>query len=81
MPRCASPYPRQLSSGVTITLNGRQEQVEEPCTVEHLLGRFGLLRSPCAVEVNGELVPKAAHAGRMLGEGDTIEIVTLVGGG
>ncbi|MCP4498190.1 MAG: sulfur carrier protein ThiS, partial [Phycisphaeraceae bacterium] len=27
------------------------------------------------------VVPKAAHAATTLGEGDTIEIVTLVGGG
>ena len=37
--------------------------------------------APCAVEVNRLLVPKRKHEQHQLIEGDTVEIVTLVGGG
>jgi thiamine biosynthesis protein ThiS len=37
---------------------------------------------PVAVEKNREIVPRAAHAAhRSLRDGDTLEIVTFVGGG
>ncbi|MCP6769637.1 sulfur carrier protein ThiS, partial [Klebsiella pneumoniae] len=34
-----------------------------------------------AVEVNRDVVPAARHAEHRLGAGDSVEIVTLVGGG
>lgn len=62
-------------------VNGERTELERPCSVEALLARYDLAGSPCAVEVNGELVPKARHADRRLADGDAVEIVTLVGGG
>ena len=34
-----------------------------------------------ATELNGDIVPKAAYAGTVLSDGDSIEIVSFVGGG
>jgi sulfur carrier protein len=34
-----------------------------------------------AVERNGEIVPRGAHASTLLTEGDRLEIVVAVGGG
>jgi sulfur carrier protein len=34
-----------------------------------------------AVERNGEIVPKSAHANTVIGDGDQLEIVVAVGGG
>ena len=34
-----------------------------------------------AVERNGEIVPKAAYAETVLQDGDTVEVVSFVGGG
>jgi sulfur carrier protein len=34
-----------------------------------------------AVERNGEIVPRGAHASTLLAEGDRLEIVAAVGGG
>ena len=34
-----------------------------------------------AVEKNGEIVPKAKYAETLLAEGDTLEVVSFVGGG
>jgi sulfur carrier protein len=64
-----------------ITINGKQEIVPERTTVAGLLERHGLAGAACAVEINRGIVPKKQHGSRELQDGDTIEIVTLVGGG
>jgi len=64
-----------------LTINGQARQVVEGATIAELLRELRLDGKPVAVEVNLELVPKQRHAERRLGEGDRLEIVTLVGGG
>ncbi|MFG0284565.1 MAG: sulfur carrier protein ThiS [Phycisphaerales bacterium JB039] len=64
-----------------ITVNGEQREAPPGETLAGLLERLGVQRAACAAEVNRELVPRRQHAERELREGDTIEIVTLVGGG
>jgi sulfur carrier protein len=66
---------------MTISVNGEQVSLDQPCTVRDLLERFRLGEAPCAVEINRALVPKRRHADHLLSDGDHIEIVTLVGGG
>ena len=34
-----------------------------------------------AVEINGDIVPKAAYAATVLKDGDVVEVVSFVGGG
>lgn len=34
-----------------------------------------------AIELNGEIVPKSAHATTLLHDGDKLEVVVAVGGG
>lgn len=64
-----------------ITLNGEPTLISDGTTVAVLLAGRALDRMPCAVEVNRAVVPKREHAEHQLHDGDTIEIVTLVGGG
>jgi sulfur carrier protein len=66
---------------MTISVNGEQVSLDQPCTVRDLLERYRLGGAPCAVEVNRALVPKRHHADHVVSDGDHIEIVTLVGGG
>lgn len=66
---------------LTLTINGEAHTLTEKLTVAQLLDRLGLDRKRVAVEVNCDVVPSAEHAGRVLGERDAVEIVTLVGGG
>lgn len=66
---------------ICLTVNGEQREVPSGTTIAGLIEHLGLGRTACAVEVNRELAPKASHAARELGEGDAVEIVTLVGGG
>jgi sulfur carrier protein len=62
-------------------VTGNTENLPDGLTVAYLLREKGLDRAACAVEVNEAIVRKADHAEHTLGEGDRVEIVTLVGGG
>lgn len=62
-----------------VTVNGEPVELAEGTTVLALIERLGL--SVCAAEVNRQLVPHKDRAERTLLDGDTVEIVTLVGGG
>lgn len=64
-----------------ILLNGEPRRVETPCTVLELLQREGLAGRRVAVEVNGAIVPRGAHATHALAAGDRVEIVHALGGG
>ena len=64
-----------------ITVNGERRQVAEAITIAELLEHFGLAGKYVAVEVNQQVIPRARHAEHRLQAGDTLEIVTLVGGG
>ena len=66
---------------MTITLNGEQREVPEPLTVAGLLGLLGLVPERVAVERNRDLVPRGRHSEAMIEAGDSLEVVTLVGGG
>ncbi|MBX9737285.1 MAG: sulfur carrier protein ThiS [Phycisphaerales bacterium] len=66
---------------MTVTVNAERRELPEGATVRTLLETLNLANATCAVEVNRTLIRKAAHPSTPLREGDTIEIVTLVGGG
>jgi sulfur carrier protein len=66
---------------VRIVVNGTPCDVDAPATVADVLLKFQLVDRPVAVELNRELVPRAAHASRTVAPEDRLEIVTLVGGG
>ena len=64
-----------------ISVNGQKTSLDQPCTVRELLKKNNLGGVVCAVEVNRQLVPKKQHESQELKDGDSVEIVTLVGGG
>lgn len=64
-----------------VTINGTAQTLDEGLTIAQLLVQLGKNPKFLAVERNYELVPRTKHAESPIGEGDTIEIVTLVGGG
>lgn len=66
---------------MTITLNGEQRELADGSTVADLLRELGLAGRPVAVEVNRSVVARRSHDQHTLADGDTIEMVTLVGGG
>jgi sulfur carrier protein len=66
---------------VEVLVNGQPQTVADGATVAELLAERGMTARHVAVEVNLELVPRDAHAERILQAGDRLEVVTLVGGG
>ena len=64
-----------------ILLNGESFELAEPASVADLLARLDLLERRVAVELNLEIVPRSAHAGTLLREGDRVEVVRAIGGG
>lgn len=65
-----------------ITLNGETRQLpDDATTVAQLVEHLGLGDSPVAVEVNRDVVPRRQHDRHELHDGDTVEVVSLVGGG
>ena len=64
-----------------IQLNGDARSFDAPCTVLELLAREHLAERRVAVEVNGAIIPRSAHATHALQNGDQVEIVHALGGG
>jgi sulfur carrier protein len=64
-----------------IMLNGELRELQAGITVIGLLETAGFSGRKVAVEINQEIVPKSAHAERVLAEGDRVEIVHAMGGG
>jgi sulfur carrier protein len=66
---------------IEVKVNGKRRQVPSGIPVAELLADLGAAGKRVAVERNGEIVPRSAHASTKLAAGDTIEIVVAVGGG
>ncbi len=66
---------------MNITLNGEKRRVEPGLSVLGLIEQLGYQGKRIAVERNGEIVPRSAHADTQLADGDALEIVVAVGGG
>ena len=66
---------------IQVTVNGKPHRFERPVEVSALLSTLDLVGKKVAVERNGEIVPKSAHASTVLADGDQLEIVVAVGGG
>ena len=70
-----------LHCDMNLVVNGETRSLPNGASVADLVRELGLEKAACAVEVNKHLVPKAEHPKRPLGDGDSVEVVTLVGGG
>ncbi len=66
---------------IEVTVNGAAYRLERPTDVSSLLAKLDLAGKKIAVERNGEIVPRSAHAGTLVADGDRLEIVVAVGGG
>jgi sulfur carrier protein len=66
---------------IQVIVNGAAQRFEAPLDVAALLERLAMAGKKVAVERNGEIVPKSAHASTLLADGDQLEVVVAVGGG
>ena len=73
--------PPDAAETIVVDVNGEPHRIASGATARDVGAALGFEGRPLAVEVNEEVVPRAALAGCMLASGDRLEIVTLVGGG
>ena len=66
---------------IEITVNGEIVQLSSPMTVEQLLDTVDVPPNYLAVELNANVIPREEYGDHVVGHGDEIEVVTLVGGG
>ncbi len=64
-----------------LTLNGQTRDLANNETLSDLLASLRLLEKLVLVEVNGHAVRRADFQIQKLSEGDTVEIIRIVGGG
>jgi sulfur carrier protein len=70
-----------MTADVAITVNGAPMRVPAGASVVDLLERLRVSTPRVAVERNREILPKAQYGTTVLAEGDSFEVVELVGGG
>lgn len=68
-------------SKIAVQFNGKPMDVRAGSTIAELLEAAEIRSKLVAVEVNLEIVPREKHADFQVSAGDSIEAVTLVGGG
>lgn len=66
---------------VQIRVNGQMKTCHEPLTVGRLLRELGMHPRAVAVERNLQIVPREAFDEEPVENGDSLEIIRMVGGG
>jgi sulfur carrier protein len=66
---------------IALTVNGKPVELEGPAALLAYLEGLGVNPRAVAVELNGEIIERAAFETATLRDGDTLEIVRMVGGG
>lgn len=64
-----------------VFVNGDRTALSDGMTLRQLIEARGLGTTACAAEVNKRLVPRKDHDRTILQDGDSVELVTLIGGG
>jgi sulfur carrier protein len=66
---------------IAVKVNGRRVDLDGPIKLLTYLEKLGVSERAVAVEINGEILERAAYANATLDDGDVVEIVRMVGGG
>ena len=66
---------------LNILLNGAPHAVAADTSIAALLAELGYAEKRVAIERNGAIVPRSAHAATHIEAGDQLEIVQAIGGG
>ena len=63
-----------------ISINGEKKEITN-ISVKDIIHKEGYNEQRIAVEINGNIIPKSQYGECIIQDGDTVEIVSFVGGG
>ncbi len=66
---------------MTISVNGREREIDDKTTLGGLIAELGVRREGIAVARNDDVIPRGAIDATELRAGDTVEIIVAVAGG
>ena len=66
---------------IALQINGKKVELDQPTPLLTYLDQLGVNQRAVAVEHNGVIIERADYASTTLRDGDTVEIVRMVGGG
>lgn len=66
---------------MALMVNGRQEALPDPATLDGLVDALNLTGQRLAIEHNGQIIPRSMWAATVTADEDRIEIVKAIGGG
>jgi thiamine biosynthesis protein ThiS len=66
---------------IHITINGQARQFEAELALPDLIERLEITHPRIAVAYNGTVLRREEHESTVVHDGDTLEIVRMVGGG
>jgi sulfur carrier protein len=66
---------------IKLQVNGKQVELDGPTSLLTYVAHLGVNPRAIAVEHNGTIIERSAYQTVTLGDGDTVEIVRMVGGG
>jgi thiamine biosynthesis protein ThiS len=69
------------SQTISLTLNGKPRNLPGETALLDLLAELGVDRRMIAVAHNGEVIPRDSYERVTLRDGDSVEVVRMVGGG
>ena len=72
---------REGRQDIVIRVNGTEEAYSDEMTVMEYVSAKGYRTNRIAVERNGQIVPKSAYESTVIKDGDSLEVVSFVGGG
>lgn len=64
-----------------VKLNGKEVSIAGEISLDNLLVDQGYPAERIAVELNGEIIMKPQYSQTYIKDGDTLEVVSFVGGG
>jgi thiamine biosynthesis protein ThiS len=66
---------------IAVQINGKRVELDQTTPLLSYLDRLGVNQRAVAVEHNGVIIERDDYANTILRDGDTVEIVRMVGGG
>lgn len=64
-----------------ITLNGQFKEISGAANLQNIIEQFCKDTLHVIAEVNGDIIKRQQWTQRQISEGDTVELVNIVGGG